>query len=573
MATASKNKGQEEKITALYARLSDDDPENEKKGVGSDKESNSIQNQRMILYDYARAHGYLHPQFFYDDGVSGTTFERPGFKKMEELIEAGKVSTVIVKDLSRFGRNYLEVGNYLEVVYPTLGVKFIAIQENVDTLSGSGTEMMPFHNIFNEWYASQTSKKVRAVWAMKAANGLRTNFNVPFGYIRDPEDQEKWLIDEPAAEVVRKIFALCLAGKGPDQIARQLERENVLTPSAYYHALGSKKANHPMPKNPYGWKDSSVCSILANRSYTGCTVKLKTTTVSHKVHKMVYKPEDEWVVTPNTQEAIIDEDTWLRVQELRENKRRPTATGRTSLFSGLVYCPDCGSKLYFCAAKSLRKDQEFFRCANYKSGRGECTIHFIRDVVLQKIVLEAVGELADFVRCYEPVFLYLIAKNNESGRKQEMKDLKLEIDAARRRIDELDRLISRIYEDNVLGRLSDERYERMSAGYEKEQHDLVTSVAENERRLREMEKERTDLHALLKGLREFTKVRELTPELVNTLIRRIEIHNSDRSTGHVRVKVDIYFTAVGMIDLPTEEELKALIAEMQNAPMQAKASA
>ncbi len=562
MAT-KKNKGQEEIITALYARLSDDDPENEKKGVGSGKESNSIQNQRMILYDYARAHGYLHPQFFYDDGVSGTTFERPGFKAMEELIEAGKVSTVIVKDLSRFGRNYLEVGNYLEVVYPTLGVKFIAIQENVDTLSGSGTEMMHFHNIFNEWYASQTSKKVRAVWAMKAANGLRTNFNVPFGYIRDPEDQEKWLIDDPAAEVVRKIYALCLAGKGPDQIARQLEREKVLTPSAYYHALGAKKANHPMPKNPYGWKDSSVCGILANRSYTGCTVKLKTTTVSYKVHKMVYKPEDEWVVTPNTQEAIIDEDTWLRVQELRENKRRPTATGRTSLFSGLVYCPDCGSKLYFCAAKSLRKDQEFFRCANYKSGRGECTIHFIRDVVLQKIVLEAVGELADFVRCYEPVFLYLIARNSAKGRKQEMKDLKLEIEADRRRIEELDRLISRIYEDNVLGRLSDERYERMSAGYEKEQHDLVTSVAENERRLREMEKERTDLHALLKGLRDFTQVRELTPELVNTLIRRIEIHNSDRSTGHVRVKVDIYFTAVGMIDLPTEENLSSLIAEIQ----------
>ena len=572
MAT-KKNKGQEERITALYARLSDDDPENEKKGVGNDKESNSIQNQRMILYDYARAHGYLHPQFFYDDGVSGTTFDRPGFKKMEELIEAGKVSTVIVKDLSRFGRNYLEVGNYLEVVYPTLGVKFIAIQENVDTLSGTGTEMMPFHNIFNEWYASQTSKKVRAVWAMKAANGLRTNFNVPFGYIRDPEDQEKWLIDEPAAEVVRKIFALCLAGKGPDQVARQLEREKVLTPSAYYHALGAKKANHPMPKNPYGWKDSSVCGILANRSYTGCTVKLKTTTVSYKVHKMVYKPEDEWVVTPNTQDAIIDEDTWLRVQELRENKRRPTATGRTSLFSGLVYCPDCGSKLYFCAAKSLRKDQEFFRCANYKSGRGECTIHFIRDVVLQKIVLEAVGELADFVRCYEPVFLYLIARNSAKGRKQEMKDLKLEIEAGRRRIEELDRLISRIYEDNVLGRLSDERYERMSAGYEKEQHDLVTSVAENERRLRKMEKERTDLHALLKGLREFTEVRELTPELVNTLIRRIEIHNSDRSTGHVRVKVDIYFTAVGIIDLPTEEELKSLMEEMQNAPMQAKATA
>ena len=561
MAT-KKNKGQEEIITALYARLSDDDPENEKKGVGSGKESNSIQNQRMILYDYARTHGYLHPQFFYDDGVSGTTFERPAFKEMEELIEAGKVSTVIVKDLSRFGRNYLEVGNYLEVVYPTLGVKFIAIQENVDTLSGTGTEMMPFHNIFNEWYASQTSKKVRAVWAMKAANGQRTNFNVPFGYKRDPEDQEKWLIDEPAAEVVRKIFSLCIGGKGPSQIARYLEDEKVLTPCAYYHSIG-RKANHPVPKNPYGWMDTSIEQILANRVYTGCTVNLKTTTVSYKVHKMIRKPEEDWVIIPNTQEAIVDENTWLRVQELRRNKRRVTATGRTSLFSGLVFCADCGAKLHFCAAKSLRRDQEFFRCANYKSGRGDCTIHFIRDVVLQKIVLEAIGGLADFVRCYEPVFLYLVAKTSTADRKREMKELQLSIEAGRRRIDELDRLISRIYEDNIIGRISDDRYERMSAGYEKEQQDLMVSVAENERRLHEMEKERVDLRMLLRGLREFTEIRELTPELVNTLIQRIEIHNSDRSSGHVRVKVDVYFTAVGMIDLPTEEDLSSLIAEIQ----------
>ena len=317
---------------------------------------------------------------------------------------------MIVKDLSRFGRNHIETGRYLEMVYPSLGVKFIAIQENIDTLEGTGTEMMPFHNIFNEWYASQTSKKVRAVWAMKAANGQRTNFNVPFGYKRDPEDQEKWLIDEPAAEVVRKIFSLCIGGKGPSQIARYLENEKVLTPCAYYHSIG-RKANHPVPKNPYGWRDTSIEQILANRVYTGCTVNLKTTTVSYKVHKMIRKPEEDWVIIPNTQEAIVDENTWLRVQELRRNKRRITATGRTSLFSGLVFCADCGSKLHFCASKSLRRDQEFFRCANYKSGRGECTIHFIRDVVLQKIVLEAIGGLADFVRCYESVFLYLVANN------------------------------------------------------------------------------------------------------------------------------------------------------------------
>ena len=512
--------------------------------------------------DYTKSRGYLHPMYFVDDGISGTTFQRPAFQRMEAMIENGEIGTVIVKDLSRFGRNHIETGRYLEMVYPSLGVKLIAIQENIDTLEGTGTEMMPFHNIFNEWYASQTSKKVRAVWAMKAANGQRTNFNVPFGYKRDPEDQEKWLIDEPAAEVVRKIFSLCIGGKGPSQIARYLEDEKVLTPCAYYHSIG-RKANHPVPKNPYGWRDTSIEQILANRVYTGCTVNLKTTTVSYKVHKMIRKPEEDWVIIPNTQEAIVDENTWLRVQELRRNKRRVTATGRTSLFSGLVFCADCGAKLHFCAAKSLRRDQEFFRCANYKSGRGECTIHFIRDVVLQKIVLEAIGGLADFVRCYESVFLYLVAKTSTADRKREMKELQLSIEAGRRRIDELDRLISRIYEDNIIGRISDDRYERMSAGYEKEQHDLMVSVAENERRLHEMEKERVDLRMLLKGLREFTEIRELTPELVNTLIQRIEIHNSDRSSGHVRVKVDIYFTAVGMIDLPTEEDLSSLIAEIQ----------
>ena len=555
---AKKKKGQEqEKITALYCRLSQDD--------GMDGDSNSIQNQKIMLMDFAKSRGYLHPMYFVDDGISGTTFQRPAFQRMEAMIENGEISTVIVKDLSRFGRNHIETGRYLEMVYPSLGVKFIAIQENIDTLEGTGTEMMPFHNIFNEWYASQTSKKVRAVWAMKAANGQRTNFNVPFGYKRDPENQEKWLIDEPAAEVIRKIFSLCIGGNGPETIARQLEKEQVLTPTAYYHTTGDKRANHPMPDNPYKWKDTSVSNILENRVYTGCTVSLKTTTVSYKVHKMIVKPEDDWVITPNTHEAIIDENTWLRVQELRKNKRRNTATGRSSLFSGLLFCPDCGSKLHFCASNNLRRNQEFYRCAKYKSGRGECTIHFIRDIVLQKIVLEAISDLADFVRCYEPVFLYLIAKTSTADRKQEMKELQLTIDAGRHRIEELDRLIARIYEDNFSGRISDDRYERMSAGYEKEQHDLMISVAESEKRLHEMEKDRVDMRMLLKGLREFTEIRELTPELVNTLIQRIEVHNRDRSTGHV--KVDIYFTAVGMIDLPAEEELTTLMTEIQENPL------
>lgn len=365
---------------------------------------------------------------------------------MQSMIENGEISTVIVKDLSRFGRNYLQVGEYLEIKYPTMGVRFIAIQENVDTAKESGTEMMPFSNIFNEWYAAQTSKKIRAVNQMKAAKGQRVSSSVPYGYMKNPDDKRKWLIDEPAAEIVRKIFNLCLAGKGPSQIARQLEKEKVLTPTAYYHSIG-KKTSNPLPANIYGWRDSSIEQILENRQYTGCTVNGKSTTVSYKVHKVIEIPKEEYQVIPDTQEAIISENIWLRVQELRKNKRRNTATGRKSLFSGLVYCADCGAKLHFCAAKSLKKNQEFFRCANYKDGRGSCSIHYIRDVVLEMIVKDAVSELADFVRCYEPVFLYLQAQKHSEFEKNQMKKLKSAIERSKKRISDLDKLFSRIYED------------------------------------------------------------------------------------------------------------------------------
>ncbi len=560
---AAANKGQEEKITALYARLSDDDPENEKKGVGEDKESNSILNQRTILYDYARSKGYLHPTFFFDDGVSGTTFDRPGFKEMEELIEAGKVSTVIVKDLSRFGRNYLEVGNYLEVVYPTLGVKFIAIQENVDTLSGTGTEMMPFHNIFNEWFAGQTSKKIKQVWSMKASNGKRVGTTVPYGYRRDPDDHEKWLIDEPAAAVVRRIFSLFMEGNGPNKIARILQADEVPTPTAYFYDNGIPTRNDP-PQNPYYWHSSTVSKILDNRQYTGCTVNFKTTNVSFKVHKKVYREEDEWQIIPNTQDAIIDENTWLRVHELRANKRRPTALGKRSLFSGLVFCPDCGAKLHFCASRSLKPNQEFFRCANYKDGRGKCTIHYIRNVVLEQLVLEAIHSLADFVRCYESSFLFLAARRNNSLQRNAVSEAEQTLVKSRKRATEIDRIIARLYEDNILGKLSDERFMKLSDGYEQEQAELTKLIAEQEEVLKTAEKATVDLRMLLKGLRDFMEINALTPEIVNTLIKRIEVHNSDRSSGHVRVKVDIYFTAIGMFDMPTAQELEELAMDIKN---------
>jgi len=484
---------------------------------------------------------------------------------MQRMVENGEVATIIVKDLSRFGRNYLDVGNYLEIKYPTLGVRFIAIQENVDTFQETGTEMMPFNNIFNEWYAAQTSKKIRAVNQMKAANGKRVSSAVPYGYVKNPDNKDEWLIDEPAAEIVRKIFALTLAGRGIMQIAKQLEAERVLIPTAYHISKG-RAVKKQVPANPYAWQDSTVGHIISNMQYTGCTVNFMSTTISYKVHKTVYKPQEEWQIIPDTQPAIIDRDTWLRVQELREHRIRPTATGRISLFSGLVYCADCGSKLHFCAAKSLKPNQEHFRCANYKSGRGSCQIHYIRNVTLEKTVLEAINNLADFVRCYEPVFLYMMAQKNIVAKQVEQKKLTAFVENGKQRIKDLDVLISRIYEDNILGKLSDERFARMSENYEAEQKELLSKVAESEAKLREMNKAGIDFKVLLKTLREFTEIKELTPTIVNKLIQRIEVHNNDKSSGHCYVKVDIYFTAAGLIDIPSTEEIQALMTKIAANP-------
>lgn len=513
---------------------------------------------------YARQKGFLHPEFFVDDGISGTTFERPDFKRMQELAEDGKVSTIIVKDLSRFGRNYLEVGKFLEIQYPTLGVRFIAIQENVDTFSNSGTELMPFSNIFNEWYAAQTSKKIRAVWQSKASRGERISSAIPYGYMKSEDNPKQWLIDPVAAEVVRHIYYLCLGGKGPMQIAKQLENEQILIPTAYWESVG-RKVRHKKFSNPYKWDQGTVSGILDNRQYTGCTINFMTTTVSYKVHKTVYNPEEQWQIIPNTQEAIISEEVWLRVKEIRENRIRPTATGRIGLFSGLAYCYDCGAKLSFCAAKSLKPNQEHYRCSNYKSNRGECQVHYIRELSLQKIVLKAIQELAAFVQEFEPVFLYLMDVKESRDRKQEIVNLELSIKNGKHRIAEIDRIIARMYEDNIAGKISDERYVKMAEGYEVEQRMLTEQVSASEIRLADMKQKTTDLRLLLQTLRKCTEITELNRELINRLIQRIEVQNNDKSSGHCHVQVDIYFTGAGMIDIPTEQEILKIMQEIRES--------
>ena len=547
-----------EKITALYCRLSQDD--------GADGESNSISNQKEILMQYARAHKLPNPRYFIDDGISGTTFERSGFKEMEALAENGDVSTVVVKDLSRFGRNYLQVGEYLEIKYPTLGIRFISIQENQDSATGSSTEMMPFHNIFNEWYAAQTSKKIRAVWKSKADRGERVSPSIPYGYMKSPDNPKQWIIDEAVADNVRYIFNLCLEGLGPMKIAKKLRAEKILTPTAYFMSIGKAVSNKNITDS-YRWITETIKRILANRQYTGCTVNFKSTILSYKIHKKIENDESEWQIIPNTQEAIIDEDTFSRVQELRNSRRRNTATGRTSLFSGLAYCADCGSKLYFCASKSINANQEFFRCSKYKENTGTCSIHFIRNVVLEQIVLETIQKVAEYISQFEPVFLYLFQEQHNLSKTQNLRATKLKLEQSKNRVAEIDKVISKLYEDNVLSKISNERFERLSATYEKEQKKLIFTISKAEQDILNAEQENVDLKVFLKEIRKCTDIKKLTPTIVNTLIKKIYVHNAEKINGHKKVKIDIEFIATGIISIPDDKELIKLMNELKSGKL------
>ena len=554
--TTSDIQGKDNKITALYCRLSVDDADKQ-----SDEESNSIKNQKQILQDYCKKNGYHNTRFFVDDGISGTTFDRPGFKEMETLAEEGKIGTIIVKDLSRFGREQTEVGRLTQIVYPSLEITFIAIQEHVNTSTGEGVEIMPFHAIFNEWYAAQTSKKIRQVWKTKSEHNMRVSHHVPFGYVRDKNDKEKWLIDEEAAKVVRHIFELFLSGMGTVQIAGRLKEEKVLTPNAYYASIG-RGYTFDLPDDPYKWKDSTVSHILDNRKYTGCMVNNAYSTVSYKVHKTTLIPEEQRQIIPNCQEAIVSEDDWLRVHELRKNRRRPLKSGKTSKFSGLLFCHDCGSKMHFCTSRTYGPNQDFYRCAMYKNGKDYCSAHIIRNIVLERIVLIAIGELADFVRCYESVFMYMVGERNKTLKAEALKAEKMKLSQAEKRQNELDFLSKRIYEDNAFGKLSDDRYEKLIQSYEAEQKEIDKTIAELQAKLTRTERESLELSYLFNKLRNLSQVTELDPELVNTLIKRIEVHQRENRDGRKVVKVDIYFTAIGMFDIPSEKEINAIMRRM-----------
>ena len=529
---------QPDKITALYCRLSQDD--------ALDGESNSITNQKTLLSKYAAEHGFRNIQFFIDDGYSGTSFQRPGFQEMMRYVKDYSVSAVIVKDLSRLGREYSYMGRLQDFIFPAYDVRFIAINDDVDSAKGEN-DFAVFKNVFNDYYAKDTSKKIRAVVKMRGEAGEHIASNPPYGYIKDPQDKKKWIVDEGAAKVVRRIFNLCIAGKGPMQIAKILTDDKVLTVTAYH----ARQKGWTMPENLYQWCAKSVAGILERREYTGCTVNFKTYTKSLKFKKRMENPVENQKVFEDTQPAIIDKGQWERVQELRKNKRRPTKTGRTSMFSGLLYCADCGAKLYFCTCNTYKDNsQNHFVCSNYKSNTGSCKIHYIRDQVLYRIVLETIQRTLTYVRMFRKDFKLEMLAQDEESRKAELAEKQKALSGAKKRMEDLDRIIQHIYEDNVLGKLSDSRYLKLSRQYEKEQAEIEQLAAVLEREIETQAGQVSDVNKFLKLVDKYLDIPELDAAILNELVSRIVVHSPARENGRKQVRIDLYFTYVGQIRIP-----------------------
>ncbi len=514
------NRQSDNKITALYCRLSQDD--------GREGESNSIVNQKALLQEYARKHRFKNLQFYVDDGFSGTNFDRPSFRNLEQQIENGEIGTVIVKDMSRLGRNYLQVGMYTDIVFPENDVRFIAVNDNVDSAVQTEFDMTPIRNFCNELYARDTAKKIKSTFKMKGESGKHLTTNPPFGYIKDTDDKDKWLIDEEAAKTVRYIFELCCNGYGPTQIVKRLQREKVLTPTAYY----TQKKGKLLPPEPFKWAQKTVAGILERMEYIGHTENFKTTSKNYRSKKRVWNDKENRKIFENTHPAIIDTHTFDTVQEIRKHKRRPTATGKISIFSGKVFCVDCGAKLYYCTGNDFKETQDFFVCANYRSNTGTCTGHYIRAVTLNRLVFRHIQNVLSYIQQFEASFVKKEKEKAELQHQMSLDKARVDIVTLRRRDEDLDTLFKRIYEDMVGGRLTAERFDKLSSEYEEEQKKVKAKIAELQELIDSGEQSEYDLKEFLKNVRKYTDPKELTAELLNDLVDKIIVHAPDKSSGH-----------------------------------------
>ena len=527
-------------ITALYARLSKDDDL-----VG---DSNSIVHQKEILAKYAKEHGFTNIEFYVDDGFSGTNFNRPDFQRMMADAEEGKISTVIVKDMSRFGRDYIMVGYYTEIYFSNLDIRFIAINDNVDSNIQTENDLTPFKNVFNEWYARDTSKKIRAVFKAKGNSGKHLSTNPPFGYKKDPDDKEKWIIDDEAAATVRRIFQMYVDGYRISEIGHKLTEEKVETPILYYMNRGIK--TNARSEYPEIWDLMSIKYILSQTAYAGHTVNFQTAVKSYKTKKQIRLPKEDWIIYRNTQEPIIDEKTFETVQQMRKAKRARTKYNEPNMFSGLLYCADCGNHLTIQRVARNRK-MDNFSCATYrKKKKGLCSCHRILVSDLETIVKEDLQKVCEYVLFHEKEFTdeYLSGSKRETVKFQSK--TKAELKRLSERQEEIVRIIRKLYEDNVNGRITDERFDFLAKSYENEGNDLKTKIQELQNALASSVQDEEKLSKFLKIVNSYTEIEELTPEILNSFIEKIYIGETEKYDGRKMQEVEIIYKFVGAINLP-----------------------
>ena len=529
-----------EKITALYGRLSRDD-----ELVG---DSNSIVHQKEMLAKYAKEHGFTNTAFYIDDGFSGTNFNRPDFQRMMSDAEEGKIATIIVKDMSRFGRDYIMVGYYTEIYFPNSDIRFIAINDQVDTISATDNDFTPFKNIMNEWYAKDTSKKIKAVLKTKGNSGKHLSTLPPFGYKKDPNDKEKWIVDDEAAATVKEIFDLYIGGLKINDIAKRLTEEGKETPQLYAMKRGLKyRGRSPYPEI---WNNSTIRYILVQMAYTGCTVNFQTYRKSFKSKKMAFHPKDEWKIFEGTQPAIIDRQTFDIVQKMREHKRVYIKSNETNMFSGLLYCVDCGGLLTIQRYKK-NHDYDHFYCSTYrKKKKGLCTPHRIRVNDLKEVILQDLRKTCEYVAFHEKEFIENYLKSTTAEQQKAQAKAKSELSKTTARIEEINGIIRKLYEDNVKGKMTDERFDFLAKSYETEQAELRAKTEELKKIIAATEQDNDNLKKFLKIVEHYLCVEELTPEILHSFIDKIYIDEAEIFDGKKMQGVRIVYNFVGAIVLP-----------------------
>ena len=538
----SNNKKSRDVTAFLYERLSRDD--------NLEGESYSIGNQKKLLAKVAKEKGYTNLVHFLDDGISGVTMDRPGFVEMICQLEQGKAVAVFVKDLSRLGRNYIEVGRLTEEFFPNHDIRLVAVSDNIDTAEGEN-ELAPIRNLFNEWYARDISKKRRISNKIKGNAGEPMG-QPPYGYIKDPNDPKHWIVDDEAAQVVRRVYSMTLEGFGTEQIAAQLEKDDVLTPRAYWLTKGIKRPGKGKQQPPTKWNSSTITKILSLQEYCGDILNFKTYSKSYKNKKRIDNDRENWVVFQDVHEAIIERAVYEQVQQKRGKiRKRRTNNGEHNMFSGLLICADCGSNLHFHFNQG-NPEIKYFNCSNYKGNRGTCTsTHYVRVDFLEEVVLGEIRRLTKFASLYEDEFVKAVIGHSQQAEQTDRKLKEKELKTLLARDEELDGLFERVYEDNVSGKLSDDRFAKMSRRYEDEQKELSEKIKKLRSEIEKQSSRSMTTDMFIGLVRKYTRARKLTPRMLNELVEKIEVFNAEKIDGVWEQRLRIHYNCVGTIEIPT----------------------